>query len=139
MASPVDPNAAIFHKSREMILLLNVHLNHFPKHERYGLCQQIREAAYDIYGLLVECRKRYHNKTSLQRLDVRHEQLRALVNLAYELGYYDFQHHQRGRSDAEALRRYSAISVLINEVGAMIGGWIRSLRQQWPDQGQATT
>lgn len=132
MPEPIDPNAAIFFKCREVILLLNVHLNHFPHHEKYGLCQQIRTAAYDVYALLVECRKRYHNKTSLQKLDVRHEQLRALVNLAFELGYYDFQHHKRGRSEPEALRRYTAISILVNELGAMIGGWIRSLRQQWP-------
>lgn len=111
-----------------MILLLNVHLNHFPKHEKYGLCQSIRQAAYDVYALLAECQKRYHNKTSLTKLDVRHEQLRMLINLSFELGYYDFHNHKRDRGDAEAQRRYTAISVLVNELGAMIGGWIRSLK-----------
>ena len=60
--------AAIFHKSREVIKLMNVHLNHFPRHEKYALCQEIRRAAYEVYNLLVECQKRYHNKTTLSRL-----------------------------------------------------------------------
>lgn len=122
------PEASMLHKCRELIQLLNVHLNHFPRHERYALQQQIREAAYDVYGLIVECQKRYHNKTSLTKLDVRHEQLRMFVNLAFELGYYDFHDGRRGRTGSEALRRYTAISVIVNELGAMIGGWLRSLK-----------
>lgn len=124
---PANPQAAIFHKCREVIKLLNVHLNHFPRHEKYALCQEIRQAMYDVYGLLVECQKRFHNKTSLTKLNVRHEQLRMLANLAFELGYYDYHQNKRGRSEAEALRRYTAASILINELGAMIGGWLRSL------------
>jgi hypothetical protein len=128
MTKPANPQAASLHKCREMILLLNIHLNHFPRHEKYGLCQQIRQAAYDVYGLLVECQKRYHNKTSLQRLDTRHEQLRMFINLAFEMGYYLYHDHKHDRSQHEAERRYTALSILVNELGAMIGGWIRSLR-----------
>lgn len=123
-----DPKADIFYKSRELIKLLNIHLNHFPRHEKYALCQELRLAAYGVYARLVECQKRYHNKTSLSRLDVEHEQLRMLLNLAWELGYYDYKDGKRASSHVEALRRYTAISILINELGAMIGGWIRSLR-----------
>jgi len=121
-----DPESSIFHKCRAMIQLLNTHLNHFPKHEKYALANDIRCAAYDVYAILVECQKRYHNKTTLTKLDVRHEQLRMLVNLAFEMGYYHFHNGKSERSDAEANRRYSAISVFINELGAMIGGWIKS-------------
>ena len=120
--------AKIFHKARELIKLMNIHLNHFPKHEKYALCQQIRNAAYGVYTGLVECQKKYHNKTSLTKLDIQHEQLRMLLNLAFELGYYDYKDGARHHSESEALRRYTAMSVLINELGAMIGGWIRSLR-----------
>lgn len=123
-----NPAAAILHKCRRLILLLNVQLNHFPKHEKYGLCQEIRQSLYGVYGLLVECQKRYHNKTSLTKLDIQHEQLRAFVGLAFELGYYNYKHNKQEYSEAEALRRYTAASILINELGAMIGGWIKSLR-----------
>lgn len=57
-----------------------------------------------------------------------HEQLRVMTSLAFELGYYRYKNSKQEHSEAEALRRYTAISVLIDELGAMIGGWIRSLR-----------
>lgn len=133
--TPQDPQASILHKCKETITLLHQQMSHFPRHEKYGLCQQIRNAAYDVYALLIEGQKRYHNKTTVQRLDVRHEQLRALVNLAFDLGYFNYQHHARSRTDGEALRRYTASSVLINELGAMIGGWIRHLNQE-PGKGR---
>jgi len=135
--SRADPQAQIFFKAREMIQLLTVQIHHFPRHEKYALCQEIRCAAYDIYGLLVECWKKRHNKTTLARLDTRHEQLRMLVNLAFELGYYRYHHHKRGHSETEAQRRYTAISIKINEVGAMIGGWLNRLRAA--EQGRAVT
>jgi len=122
------PHISIMNKCREMILLMNIHLNHFPRHEKYGLCQQIREAAYDVYGLLIEGQRKYHNKTTLTNLDIRHEQLRMFVNLAFEMGYYDYQDKKRDRSPAEAERRYTALSILVSELGAMIGGWIRRVK-----------
>ncbi len=124
----VNPHVNILHKCRQMILLMNIHLNHFPRHEKYGLCQQIREAAYDVYGLMIEGHRKYQNKTTLTKLDIRHEQLRMFVNLAFEMGYYDYDDHKRDRSPVEAQRRYTALSILVNELGAMIGGWIRSLK-----------
>jgi len=124
------PEAITIHKCRELIKLMNIHLNHFPKHEKYGLSLQIREAAYDVYGLIVECQKKYQNKTSLTKLDIRHEQLRMFVNLAFELGYYKYKDSTAQHTEKEELRRYTALSILINELGAMIGGWIKSLRNQ---------
>ena len=123
-----NPQAAIHHKCRELIMLLNINLNHFPRHEKYGLCQEIRQSVYGVLAGIVECQKKYHNKTSLGKLDVTHEQLRVFINLAFEMGYFEFEHHKRARSPAESLRRYTAVSILVNELGAMIGGWIRSLR-----------
>ena len=130
------PEASIIHKCREMIKLMNIYLNHFPRHERYGLCQQMRMTAYEVYALIVECQKRYHKKTSLSLLDIRHEQLRMFVHLAYEMGYLQFKD---GRTDKQhptevERRRLSALSVMVNELGAMIGGWIKSDMQQQKGQ-----
>jgi len=125
---PNPRNAELFSKCREMIKLINIQLRHFPRHERYALCQEIRVAAYGCYNVIVECHKRHHNKTALTRLDIQHEQLRMLVHLAFEMGYYEYKDGKRQATEQEALRRYTAASVLINELGAMIGGWLRSLR-----------
>lgn len=40
----------------------NIYLNHAPKSEKYGLCQRIRNLEDEIFGLLIEARKRYWNK-----------------------------------------------------------------------------
>lgn len=108
---------------------INQHLRHFPHHEKYALSQEIRQTMYGMYGLLIECEKKYHNKTSLTKLDIQHEQLRMLVNLAFRLGYYEYKTGKaNGHTHSEALRRYSSLSGLIDAIGQMIGGWIRSLR-----------
>ena len=44
---------------------MNLYLNHFPSHEKFGLSQAIRCKAYEIYGFVVESQKRYQKKTSL--------------------------------------------------------------------------
>lgn len=54
----------------EFTRLLLTHLNHFPKYEKYGLCQQIRNVNYDIYILMIECYKKYHKKSTLTQIDI---------------------------------------------------------------------
>ena len=58
----LDPEATISLKCRELIKLLNINLNHFPRHEKYGLCQEIRQAVYGVFAGIVTCQKQYHNK-----------------------------------------------------------------------------
>jgi hypothetical protein len=114
-------------KIKSLILLMNVQLKHFPNFEKYGLTQEIRVAMYGVFQLIIECEKKYQNKTSLSRLDVMHEQLRMLVNLAFELKYYEYNNGKQFYENT-AIRRYTAASILINELGAMIGGWIRATK-----------
>ena len=105
---------------------MNLYLNHFPKHEKYGLAQEIRRKAYECYGLIVEAQKRYHKKTTLTSLDIAHEQLRMLLRLAFELGYFGFKEGAPPQQGAigTAEHRYLAISRMVDELGRMIGGWI---------------
>lgn len=118
--------AKLDQKFMEFAKLMNVHLNHFPKHEKYGLALEIRRAAYDVYGFIVEAQKRYQKKTSLTNLDIRHEQLRMLVRLAHTLGNFEFKDSKKADKSPAALgeHRYLALSRLVDELGRMIGGWI---------------
>jgi len=121
-----DREAALVRKFIETSKLINVYLNHFPRHEKYALCSRIRNSAYEVFDLVTEGQKRYHKKTTLTQLDVAHERLRMQLFLAYELGYFKFKD---GRSAADAAEleahRWQAISKLVDELGRMIGGWIR--------------
>ena len=107
---------------------MNLYLNHFPKHEKYGLAQEIRRKLYECYGLVVEAQKRYHKKTTLTSLDIAHEQLRMFIRLAFELGYFSFKDGAQAPKGAMGLaeHRYLAISRMVDEIGRMIGGWIAS-------------
>lgn len=116
----------LYRKFIETMKLLNVYLGHFPKHEKYALCNRIKNSAYAVYDLIVEGQKRYHKKTTLTELDIAHEQLRMQLYLAYELGYFRFK-DGRTSDDAEKLEehRWTTVSRLVDELGRMIGGWIR--------------
>lgn len=114
----------------DFMKLLNIHLNHFPRHEKYGLAQEIRRTAYDVFGIIVEGQKRYHKKTTLVNLDIRHEQMRMLILLANELGYFECKNGEQSKESSP--RRYLVISRLVDELGRMIGGWIKSERAVAP-------
>ena len=118
--------AKLDQKFIEFAKLMNIHINHFPKHEKYGLALEIRRAAYEMYGFIVEAQKRYHKKTTLTNLDIRHEQLRMLIRLAYTMGYFEFKDGRHAEKSPIELaeHRYLALSRLVNELGKMIGGWI---------------
>lgn len=129
--------AALYRRYVEFAKLMSTYLAHFPKAEKYGLAQAIRVAAYDVYALIVECQKRYHKKTTLTALDVRHEQLRMLLLLAHDLGYFGWRDGAQAGDDGGAARRYLAISKRVDELGRMIGGWIKSERQDLAAQAAA--
>ncbi|HWK55383.1 MAG TPA: diversity-generating retroelement protein Avd [Hyphomicrobiales bacterium] len=121
----IHSEAKLDRKFVEFAKLLNIYLQHFPRHEKYGLCQNIRQAAYGMYELIVEAQKRYHKKTTLTNLDIRHEQLRMLIRLAHELGYFGFKGGAADeRPEQLGMKRYLAISRQIDELGRMVGGWI---------------
>jgi hypothetical protein len=131
-----NSEAQIVMRFVEMAKLLNVYLNHFPRHERYALSTLIRRTLYELFDLITEGQKRYHKKTTLTNLDITHERLRMQVWLAHELGYFGY-HDGRQGEDSDPARRYLAINRLIDEVGRMIGGWISA--ENRADKGAAST
>ena len=111
-----DGEASLDRKFVETMKLLNVYLNHFPKHEKYALCNRIRNTAYELYDLISEGQKRYYKKTSLSAMDITHQKLRMQVYLAYELGYFRFKDGRVSDKSPPNLEahRYAAISGMID-------------------------
>lgn len=123
----------LYRKFIETAKLLNIYLNHFPKHEKFALANKIRNTAYQVYDLVVEGNKKYHKKTTLTALDIAHEQLRMQLYLAHELGYFGYR---RGMIDLDdrpdiGAKRWITISRLVDELGRMIGGWIKCERENF--------
>ena len=116
----------------ECAKLLNIYLNHFPRHERYALSSRIRNTAYELYDLISEGQKRYQKKTTLTNLDIAHERLRMQIYLAYEMGYFRFKDGHpaiKGGAEQEA-HRFQSINVLVDDLGKMLGGWIKKMKEE---------
>ena len=111
-----------------MLKTLNLYLNHFPKHEKYALSNRIRNTAYEVFDLMTEGQKRYFKKTTLQNLDIKHQQLRMQIYLANELSYFNYEDGLTCKEDFK--NRFLKITKLIDEVGKMIGAWISITKDQ---------
>lgn len=99
-------------KIRDMIIYNNIMLRQFPKFEKYLMASKIRQVGYDLLELAIAANKKYIKKTTFCELDVKHEILRQLINLAFELQYIDCKKH-----------RVSQLKV--DEVGRILGSWIK--------------
>jgi len=116
----------------EFAKLLNVYVNHFPKYERYSLSNRLRNTAYEVYDLITESQKRYYKKSTLTNLDIAHEKLRMQLYLAYELDYFKFKDGRKVDKSPEELQehRFLAISRLVDELGKIIGAWIKKVKEE---------
>ena len=123
--------AQLNRKYMEFAKLMNIYLNHFPRHEKYALANRIRNTAYELYDLITEAQKRYFKKTTLTELDITHEKLRMQFMLANELGYFAFTSGKEVKESKEMLEqhRYLAINSVVDELGRMIGGWIEKIKE----------
>ncbi len=84
----------------------------FPKRIRFTFSDRIENLALDIAEDLVEARYSRDKKTILYRINLRLEKLRILLRLCHSLRYLPHQ-------------AYEHASKAINEVGRMLGGWIK--------------
>lgn len=103
-------------KVEAMIEYGHVVVRQFPKMERHVLGAEIRHTMWALLRLVVVCNKRYHKKTTLQELDAELDLLRCQVRTAKALGYLDF-------------KKYEHWAKLNDEIGRMIGGWIKSMSE----------
>jgi len=121
--------AGLNRKFMEFAKLMNIYLNHFPKHEKYALANIIRNTAYEMYDYITEGQKRYFKKTSLTGLDIVHEKLRMQLFLAYELGYFSFKDGKDSQKQTGE-KRFGTINSMVDELGRIIGGWIKKVKEE---------
>jgi hypothetical protein len=79
---------------------------------------------------MIEAQKRYHKKITLSNLNIKHEQLRMLIRLAYALEYFKYNDGSKTNNEDKSNHRYFALSRMIDELGRMIGGWMKSLKAE---------
>ena len=88
-------------------------LEQFPKTERFVLGAKIREQMYEILKGLITAQKKFHKRTTLEKVDVDLEVLRALIRIAYRLKYLSH-------------KKYGHWAKMVEEIGKMLGGWLKA-------------
>jgi len=84
----------------------------FPKDKRYTLGQRIESKLICILELLLQSNYSKIKIDFLKKANLELEILRYLIRLSYDLQFIN-------------LKRYEFISQCINEIGRLIGGWIK--------------
>jgi hypothetical protein len=110
MSPPEEP--AIFTRWMEFLEWLLPATEKFPKRVRFTFADRINNLALDIVEDLVEARYSRDKRLLLQRVNLRLEKLRILLRLCHRLKYL-------------SNRGYEHASRSLNEVGRMLGGWIK--------------
>lgn len=108
-----EEDLPIFIKWTEFIEWLFPHTEKFPKRARFTLALRLENLALDIIEDLVEARYTSDKRAILRRINLRLEKMRILLRLAHGFRYL-------------STRSYEFAARTLNQVGSMIGGWIRS-------------
>lgn len=103
----------ILQRANDMIEYGYKALRQYPKSERHTLAADTKLCMYNVLKLIIRANKRYFKKTTLQDLDIEIDTLRHLIRLGQSLGFLPF-------------KKYEVWSKQINEIGRMLGGWIKS-------------
>jgi len=111
-SAPQGRYLQIERRCKDLIVYANIMVRQFPKHEKYQLADRITGLCYDLLTAAITTGKRLHKKTTLTDMNIKHELLRQLVNVAFELRYIDSRKHR-------------TIGLIVDDVGRMLGGWIR--------------
>ena len=95
-------------------------VSHFPRREKQT-ADEIRTCMLAMLRLAIKIKKKYYKKTTLQELDEELEVLRVMLRVAVDKDYYD-----PNIAPPLPFRKYEHWSRLNDEIGRIIGGYIKS-------------
>lgn len=105
----------ILQKTYDMIKYGNQALLQFPRAERYALAAEIKQSMYRILRLIIQANKRRDKRPLQIEIDTELEVLRTFIRLAADK-----------QTAYLPLRKYEIWSKQLNEIGRMLGGWMKT-------------
>jgi four helix bundle protein len=111
-------NLKVWEKGHKLVLLIYHLTDNFPKHERFGITQQIRRSSVSICANIAEGHRKTR-KDFLRFLDIAQgslEETKYYIILSHDLTY-----HSLNLDD---------IMAQINEIGRMLTGLSKSIRSK---------
>lgn len=108
-------NLVIFQKVYDLILWMYPLINKFPKSQRFVLGQQLENTLLDVLKGIIQANQERNKLEFLKQTSIDLDKFRILYRLANDLGFASVKQYQFGAEK-------------INEVGKILGGWIKSNR-----------
>ena len=103
-------------KTYRFLLWVVPALEKFPRSQRFLLGDRIETTALAVLEGLVEATYSRQVETTLRQVNLALERLRFLFRLSKDLHYLD-------------LKRYEYVAREIDEIGRLVGGWLRTARR----------
>ncbi|PIR90111.1 hypothetical protein COU05_03145 [bacterium (Candidatus Gribaldobacteria) CG10_big_fil_rev_8_21_14_0_10_37_21] len=109
----------LVHKLSEFYLLFHQYLKLFPKAEKYTLDQKIESLILEVLesSFSVAYGARADKALLLQAMSIKINLLKTLIRLAFQIKAIDN-------------KKYIQLQEQLQEIGKMIGGWLRYLQKQ---------
>jgi len=109
-------NVSLVHKFFEFYKLFHEFLRFFPKAEKYTLGEKIETLILEILDLTMKTvrRPKEERLPYVKQIDEQTNFLKTLVRLASEIQALDN-------------KKYLILEEKLQEIGRMVGGWLRSL------------
>lgn len=116
-----DVETPIVKKVYELYRLLYSYRQNIPKSERYGLWLRTENSCLELLELILAAAQetKAAKFLPLKTASVKLNALRIFIRLAKDTKAID-------------LKKYVALQSLIDEIGRMLGGWLRSVRSTPP-------
>ena len=102
----------IFKKSYELALEIFKATKLFPKSQRFLMAERLEETIIVILEKIIQANEAQDKLPILKELSALLERMRILTRLSKDLTHIDF-------------KKYERLSLGINEIGKMLGGWIK--------------
>ena len=111
----------IFARTFDLVQWLLRVTEHFPRSQRFVLAGRIQDAAFELNdSLLAAGLQRGPRRCEyLERADLDLARLRHYVRLAHEMEWV-------------GMGQYEHVSRMLDEVGRLLGGWLRNERESRP-------
>ena len=113
----MDNDIPIFTRLYDFYKNLTPAITVFPKTKRYTLGQKLDNTTLEIFELLFFVPQAENKTVTLQKISVKLDLLKMLLRLSKD-------------SQAIANKNYLELQAILQEIGRMLGGWIRSTKQQ---------
>ena len=106
----------VLQKTYDMIQYGYQCLRQYPKSEKHTLAAQTKQAMFGLLEAVIRANKQYYKKKAIQEADIQLAVLRYYVRLGMDLGFL-------------AAKKYEHWAAANAEIGRLIGGWLRSVRE----------